>query len=65
MFIALVVLSLSGLKAETPNRPAGKLECLNPVRVNPKTDTPDEVGTEKCLAIPDKTAKPKGKPSWK
>lgn len=58
MYIALVVLSLAGVKAETPVVDAGKLKCLNPVRVNPKLEPTKEIGTEKCLAIPAPSEKP-------
>lgn len=66
MIIALVVLSLANVKAETPEvKSANRLQCLNPVRVNPKQETTQDTGTDKCLAVPDKTVKAKGKPSWK
>lgn len=66
MLITLIVLSLANVKNETPQtKPANKLGCLNPVKVNPKIESNAEVGTEKCLAIPDKSSKPKGKQTWK
>ena len=65
MIIALVVLSLANVKAErqvpltTPEvKPANRLQCLNPVRVNPKQETTQDTGTEKCLAVPEKSVKP-------
>lgn len=67
MIIALIVLSTAGIKAETPNvKPANKLQCLNPVvDTRPKLENTTETGTEKCLAVPEKATKQKGKPSWK
>lgn len=66
MFITLVVLSLAGVKAErqvpltTPPQAkhANRLQCLNPVRVNPKQESTQDTGTDKCLAVPEKSAKP-------
>jgi hypothetical protein len=60
MFITLVVLSLAGVKADIPPqvKPANRLQCLNPVRVNPKQEPTQDTGTDKCLAVPEKSAKP-------
>jgi len=59
MIIALVVLSVANVKAETPEvKPANRLQCLNPVRVNPKQEPTQDTGTDKCLAVPEKSAKP-------
>jgi len=56
MIIALVVLSLAGVKNETPDTSHGKLKCLNPVKVNPKLEQDVNTDrTEKCLAVPDKS----------
>lgn len=60
MFATLIVLSLAGVKNETPIRNVNKLECLNPVRVKPKQDTITDTSTDKCLAVPD-TSKPSRK----
>lgn len=60
MFTVLVVLSLAGVKNETPIRNLNKLECMNPVRVNPKQEPTKDTSTDKCLAVPD-TSKPSRK----
>lgn len=52
MLVTLIALSLVSTKAETPVTNPGKLQCLNPVRVNPKSDSTTDTGTEKCLAVP-------------
>lgn len=58
MIAAMLVLSLAGVRNETPNRPAGKVECLNANRVSPKTDTRNEVGTDKCIIVPERSKAP-------
>lgn len=61
MFITLVAISLvsAGIKNETHQvKPANRLQCLNSVRVNPKQEPTQDTGIDKCLAVPEKSAKP-------
>lgn len=60
MFITLVVLSLATVKRETPVVPPAKLQCLNPVKGSTKLEPTNDVGTEKCIAVPD-SSKPERK----
>ena len=55
MFVTLVVLSLAGVKNETPPTKLPKLQCLNPVRGSPKLEPSNDMGTDRCIAIPDRT----------
>lgn len=58
MLTTLVVMSLLAVKSETPVTNPGKLQCLNPLRVDPKIESTKETGTEKCIAIPAPSEKP-------
>jgi len=53
MFVTLVVLSLATVKNETPQTKLPKLQCLNPVKGSTKLEPTNDVGTEKCIAVPD------------
>lgn len=61
MFVALVAISLvsasnlAGVKNETPSTKLPKLQCLNPVHGSPKLEASNDIGTDKCIAIPDKS----------
>jgi hypothetical protein len=58
MLITLVVLSLAGVKNETPVTNKPKLQCLNPSKGSPKQDPTKDVGTDKCIAVPETSIRP-------
>ena len=55
MLLTLIVLSTASIKNETPSTKLPKLQCLNPVRGSPKLEASNDIGTDKCIAIPDRT----------
>ena len=57
MFVTLVVLSLAGVKNETPVTSKPKLQCLNPVKGSTKLEPTNDYGTAKCIAVPEPSPK--------
>lgn len=60
MLLTLIILSTASVKNETPVTKLPKLQCLNPVKGSTKLEPTNDIGTSKCIAVPD-NSKPERK----